>query len=117
MTQAAITKSSTGSRVGWWLLMALAVLAVLNHASLIFVLPGEEVLFIGWTAFSLYAALVLYGPYRRGERWAWFSTWIMVLAFAAPILFDADIGLFYLGAAVLMALGQFLTRGWFFSSG
>lgn len=114
MTEATITARSTTIKFGWWLLFVISALAILNHAALIFVIPGEEVLFIGWTAFSLYATLVLYFPYRRGERWAWYSTWIMVVSYASSIFFDADIGLYYLIAAGLMALGQLLTRDSFF---
>ena len=114
MTDAVVSSRSTTQRVGWWILFGISALAVLNHAVLIFVIPGEEVLFIGWTAFSLYSALVLYIPYRQGEKWAWYSTWILVVAFAAMILFDAEIGIFYLVAAGLMALAQLLTRETFF---
>jgi hypothetical protein len=97
------------------MLFGISTLAVLNHVALIFVIPGEEVLFIGWTAFSLYSALVLYFPYRQGEKWAWYSTWILVVSFATTFLFDVDIGLYSLVAAGLMAFGQMLTRESFFS--
>jgi hypothetical protein len=85
-----------------------------NHAALIFALPGEEVLFIGWTGLSIFSAVVLYFPYRQGEKWAWFATWVFVATFTPLILFDAEIGLFYLVAAGLMALAQLLTRDAFF---
>ena len=114
MTEAAISTRSTTQKVGWWILFGISALAVVNHAVLIFVIPGEEVLFIGWTAFSLYSALVLYFPYRQGEKWAWFSTWILVVVFASMILFDAEIGIYYLVAAGLMAFGQLLIRESFF---
>ena len=117
MTDAVVSSRSTTQRVGWWILFGISALAVVNHAFLIFVVPGEEVLFIGWTAFSLYSALVLYFPYRQGEKWAWYSTWILVVAFAVMILFDAEIGIFYLVAAGLMAFGQLLNRGSFFPKG
>lgn len=115
MSEATIAVRSSTQKVGWGLLLVLSALALLNHAALIFVIPGEEVLFIGWTAFNLYSTLVLYFPYRRGERWAWFSTWILVVAFASTALFDAEIGIFYLVAAGLVAVGQLLTRDSFFS--
>lgn len=114
MSEAAITTRSTVHKVGWWILFGISALAVLNHAALIFVIPGEEVLFIGWTALSLYSVLVLYFPYRQGEKWAWYSTWILILSFASMIPFDADIGLYYLVAAGLMAFSQLLTRESFF---
>jgi hypothetical protein len=117
MSEAAITTRSTTHKVGWWILFGISVLAVLNHAALIFVIPGEEVLFIGWTALSLFSALVLYFPYRQGEKWAWYSTWIFVLSFAGLVPFDAEIGLYYLVAAGLMAFSQILTREAFFPKG
>ncbi len=117
MTEAAISTRSTTQKAGWWILFGISALAVVNHAVLIFVIPGEQVLFIGWTAFSLYSALVLYIPYRQGEKWAWYSIWILVVAFATMILFDAEIGLYYIVAAGLMAFGQLLNRGSFFPKG
>jgi hypothetical protein len=117
MTEAAISTRSITQKVAWWILFGISALAVVNHAVLIFFIPGEQVLFIGWTAFSLYSALVLYIPYRQGEKWAWYSTWILVVAFATMILFDAEIGLYYLVAAGLMAFGQLLNREMFFSKG
>lgn len=110
MSETAITIRSKTTKLGWWILIGIASLAVLNHAALIFAIPGEEVLFIGWTGLSLYSVFVLYFPYRKGERWAWYSTWILILSFAALVPFDAEIGLYYLVAAGLMTLGQFLTR-------
>lgn len=114
MSEATITTRSSTIKVGWWILLVISALTIINHAALIFVIPGEAVLFIGWTAFSLYSTLVLYFPYRRGERWAWYSTWIMVISYASMIVFDADIGLYYAIAAGLMAVGQLLTRDSFF---
>ena len=114
MSETAINMRSTGNKIGWRILFGISALAVLNHAALIFAFPGDEVLFIGWTAFSMYAALVLYFPYRQGEKWAWYSTWILVVSFALMILFDSDIGIYYLVAAGLMAFGQLLTRQTFF---
>jgi hypothetical protein len=114
MSEAAIATRSTADKVGWWILFGISALAILNHAALIFVIPGEEVLFVGWTALSLYSALVLYIPYRQGEKWAWYSTWILILSFASMILFDAEIGIYYLVEAGLMALSQLMTRESFF---
>jgi hypothetical protein len=114
MSETTIPVRSSTQRFGWGLLLVISALALLNHAALIFVIPGEEVLFIGWTAFNLYSTLVLFFPYRRGERWAWYSTWILPVAFASTALFDAEIGLYYLIAAGLIILGQLLTRDSFF---
>jgi hypothetical protein len=98
---------------GWILLVVVAALATLNHLVLIFAF-NEPVLFIGWTAFNLYACLVLWIPFQQGERWAWGSLWILVITFASMIFFDRQIGPFYLGAAAILAVGLLLTASAFF---
>lgn len=101
-------------KAGGILLLVVAVLMALNHLVLIFAL-NQPVLFIGWTAFNLYALLVLWFPFRQGERWAWGATWILVIALASTIFFDRQIGGFYLGAAAIAAVGLLLTASAFFS--
>lgn len=94
--------------VGWILLLSISMLMALNHVALIFFM-NERTLFIGWAAFNLYSTLVLWIPFRRGERWAWLVSWISVIALASLIAFDSQVGPLYLGAAVLMAVGLALT--------
>lgn len=106
----------TRFKAGWILLLVVSALTTLNHLVLIFALD-EPALFIGWTAFNLYACLVLWFPFRRGERWAWYTSWILVIAFASAIFFDARIGAFYLGVAVIMVVGLLLTYSAFFLRG
>jgi hypothetical protein len=113
-TQTVTTRSKT-FEIGWIILLVLSVLATLNHM----MLPayGDDVgLAIGWTGFSLYATMVLAIPFRRGERWAWHASWILVIGFAAPILFipGEGMGLIYLIIAGVMALCLLLTRSAFF---
>ena len=101
-------------KAGWILLLVVSALMTLNHLILIFAL-NQPSLFIGWTAFNLYALLVLWFPFRQGERWAWGATWILVIALASAIFFDRQIGPFYLGAAAIAAVGLLLTASAFFS--
>jgi hypothetical protein len=115
MSEATIQTQSTGFKIGWWILFSISVLGAVGHAALVFALPGEEVLFIGWAALNLYSVLVLYFPYRRGEKWAWYTTWVMIVPFALVMLFDAQIGSMYLILAGLMAVGQLLARRQFFA--
>jgi hypothetical protein len=105
---------STRFKVGWIMLLVISILMALQHLVLIFAIMDEAVLFIGWTAFNLYSSIVLYIPFRRGERWAWVTTWIMVLVFALMPLFDPQIGAIYAVASILIAAGLALTRGAFF---
>lgn len=117
MSSNTITIQSTGFKAGWILLLIVSALSVLNHAVLTFVFQDQAVLFIGWTAFNLYSTLVLFFPFRRGEKWAWYASWILVIPYASLIFFDAEVGPYYLGAAVLMGVGLLLTRPAFFQRG
>jgi hypothetical protein len=97
-------------KTGWVLLLIAAGLMVLNHFMLIFA-EDEPTLFIGYTAFSFYALVVLLIPFRRYERWAWYCTWILPLGLVAPAFFNFDtIGIFYSVFAAICVLGLLLTR-------
>lgn len=50
---------------GWWLLFVTMLLVTIGHTALLFLIPGDEVLFLGWIALPLYALVVLLVPYRR----------------------------------------------------
>lgn len=100
--------------VGWWILMAICALSAAGHLALLFAIPGEELLFLGWTVVSAYAAVVLAIPYRRGERWAWYTSWLIVLTFALVPLYSTEQGPIYLAVGVVMAVCQLLTRAYFY---
>ncbi len=34
---------------------------------------------ITWVGFNILALAVIVGPYRRGERWAWYTLWLLPL--------------------------------------
>lgn len=113
-TQTVPTRSKS-FEIGWIILLMLSALATLNHM----MLPayGDDMgLAIGWTGYSLYATLVFAIPFRRGERWAWYTSWILVAGFAAPILFlpGEGIAVIYLIIAGGMAMCLLLTRSAFF---
>jgi hypothetical protein len=101
---------STGFKFGWWFLIVVTAMSVAGHALLPFFTTGEEMLFVGWTTMNLYALVVLLTAYKRGEAWGWWLTWLMPASYASPILFDAEVGPAYFGAAVLMAAAQLITR-------
>jgi hypothetical protein len=100
--------------IGWYVLLIISALATLNHI----MLPGygdPVVLGIGWTGYSLYAIVVFAIPFRRGERWGWYTSWILVIGFAVPILINQESCVVaYLIAAGIMALCLLLTRPAFF---
>jgi len=101
--------------IGWIVLLFISALATLNHIML--PLYGDPVaLGIGWTGFSLYAIVVLAIPFRRGERWAWYTTWLLAIGFASAILITREgYAVMYLIAAGIMAFALLLTRPAFFS--
>ena len=112
-TQTVTTRSATfeACRI---IMLIISIFATLNTIMLP-VYGDPIVLSIGWTGFSLYASLVLAIPFRRGERWAWYTSWILVIAFAAPILIIREsYTVMYLVAAGVMALCLLLTRPAFF---
>ena len=100
-------------RIGWW------VLVVITGASILILVSGplagyaetdmEVWAFFALAAMNIYALVVLFTGYRRGEQWAWWVTWDLVAIYAMTILYEPDPGPYYLGAAVVMAIAQLLT--------
>jgi hypothetical protein len=102
---------------GWIILLVSAALVALNHFGLIFFLD-EPVLFTGFAAFNLYAFLVIYILFRRGEKWAWYATWILPIGLALPAatnLSQPGLAIFYFAVAGVCLLGLLLTMRDFFS--
>lgn len=100
--------NSTRFSIGWIPLLVSAALMTLTHFSLIFILD-EPVLFTGFAFFNLYALLVILIPFRRGEKWAWKTTWLLPLGLALPAALDPDIMFFYFAVAAVCVLGLLLT--------
>ncbi len=94
-------------KLGWGILLVCAALMTLMHFVLMLTLD-QPILFFGYTLFNLYALLVIYFPLRRGERWAWWSTWLLPIGLALPALLDTGLG-FYYGLAAACVLGLWLT--------
>src|SRR5215211_796824 len=103
-------------KTGRIILLVAAALMTLNDAVLMFVLD-DPVLFLGYAAFNLYALLVIAIPFRRGEKWAWYATWILPsgLALSAVLAGDPKITPFYLAVAAACVLGLLLTMRDFFA--
>ncbi len=115
MTAQPARTRTTAFQAGWIALLAISALGTIGYVILIFVMRDKATVFLGWGAYTLYAGVVLYGPFRRGEKWAWYTTWILVVGFAAPILLTKEsFAAWDLGAAVVMALAMLLTRPTFF---
>ena len=110
-------RQSSTFKLGWGLLLFLAVGTMLGHLGLLLFDPGFEVGFIGWATFELLLAAIVAIPYRRGERWAWTVVWAVVIPYGLVMFFNPEIGPYYLGMAVLTAIGQALTYSAFFGQG
>lgn len=98
---------------GWIILLVSAALMTLGHLSMIFVLD-EPNLFTGFAAFTLYSFIVILIPFRRGEKWAWLTTWILPVGLAIPAATDPNIAIYYFGIAAVCVLGLLLTMRDFF---
>lgn len=109
--QTVATPRNTTFKIGWIVLLILSALAAFWHTAAVFIMMDEATLFLGWAAFNLYSTIVLYLPFRRGAKWAWYTSWLLVIGFAAPILISQEsFTVYYLGAAVIMAVSLLLTR-------
>jgi len=116
MSATAAPAQNTRFKVGWIILVILAALMTLNHIVLIFALD-DPVLFIGYTAFNLYALIVILIPFRRAEKWAWLATWILPIGLALPASTDPDLAIFYYSVAGLCVVGLLLSLRDSFSQG
>ena len=113
-TQTNVTRSAA-FEFGWIVLLLISALSALWLIIMMFTFVDEALFFMGWVAFSLYTTLVVYIPFRRGEKWAWYSTWIQVILFASTIFFGpSEISMKYLVAAGVMAVCLLLTGPVFF---
>ena len=114
MLASSIFTDSTRFKISWIALLISAALMSLTHFSLIFILD-EPVLFTGFALFNLYALLVILIPFRRGEKWAWATTWLLPIGLALPAALDPDILFFYFAVAAICVLGLLLSMPAFFS--
>jgi hypothetical protein len=110
------TSHNARFKTGQIILLVAAALMTLNHVVIIFVLD-DPVLFLGYTAFTLYALVVIAIPFRRCEKWAWYATWILPIGLAAVAALSGDPNItpFYYGTAAACVLGLLLTMREFFA--
>ena len=104
------------SKTGWIILLVLSALMVLGHFSMIFFQGGDETtLFIGLTVFNLYAFIVIFIPFPRGEKWAWVATWTLPALALLIGVTNPSLAIYYYGVAAVCVLGLLLTMRDFFS--
>ena len=69
---------------------------------------------ITWVGFNIFALILALSPFRRGERWAWYTLWMLPLLWLSLFTLAPDLR-FYLVLAILTAAGLLLPYGTFFS--
>lgn len=113
-TQTKVTHSDTFT-IGWIVLLFISAMSTLWLIILAFTIVDDAPFLMSGAALSLFTSLVLYFPFRRGKKWAWFSIWIQVILFASTIFFGSpEIATKYLVAAGVMAFCLLLTGPTFF---
>jgi hypothetical protein len=119
-----------GERYGLWLLLASAgvgilfavILAITPNAILndpSFRVGSAPVALrywgITWVGFSIFALVLILVPFRRGERWAWWTLWVVPLLWLAHWV-AVPLALHNPFLAAIGALGLILTRRRFFAA-
>jgi hypothetical protein len=113
-------------KYGWMVLSASAILGIV--AALITTLPPISwfwdplyesaypimgalgTALVGLNVLALVMSLI---PYRRGERWAWFTLWMLPLGWVSQFVFLTDVS--YLVLALFTTVGLALPYRRFFS--
>ena len=75
------------------------------------IMGGWGVTWVGFNVIALVLALI---PFRRGERWAWYTLWTLPLLWLSLFALATDLRL-YLALAVVTAAGLILPYRRFFS--
>src|SRR5215210_4711515 len=113
-------------KYGWMILSASAVLGIVAAVVTTFpplyvfssslyegVYPMLGALGTALVGFNILALIISLIPYRRGERWAWFTLWLLPLGWVSQFVFLPDAS--YLVLALLTTVGLLLPYRRFFS--
>jgi len=124
---APVRKQRAYEKYGWMILSTSAVLGIVAAVVTTFpplyvfssslykgVYPMLGALGTALVAFNILAFIMSLIPYRRGERWAWYTLWLLPLEWVSQFVFSPDI--FYLVLALLTAVGLVLPYRRFFAS-
>ena len=117
----------TYERYGWIILSASAVLGI--FAAVTATLPPLSWFWnplfessysimgawgVSWVGFNIFALVMIRVRYRRGERWAWFTLWMLPLMWLAQFALAPGL-LYYLVLAIITTAGLVLPYRRFFS--
>jgi hypothetical protein len=64
--------------------------------------------------FNVFALVMIVVPYRRGERWAWYTLWLLPLMWLSQFVLAPDLR-YYLVLAIMTTAGLILPYRRFFS--
>jgi hypothetical protein len=106
---------SRAARIAFWALVAVTgALTALHLAGILFIADGddERLMFTCYAALNALSLVVLLGPFRGGQTWAWAASWIQLVpnALVLPILGREGPGIQYLAFTVVMAACLLLAR-------
>ncbi len=114
----------TYGRNAWLILFAAAALGIFGGVSLLFPtnptyqLPTVIWIIrawgITWIGFNMLALVLIVGPYRRGERWAWYALWLMPLLLVGYFVLSPELTMNLVLAILTAALGLLLPYRRFF---
>jgi hypothetical protein len=105
-------------KYAWMILFISALLGISGGVSLMF--PSDPTSLsprglwiirawgITWVGFNIFVLALSVGPYRRGERWAWYTLWLVPVLFIGYFLIAPETIYAYLVLAALTALGLIL---------
>jgi cell division protein FtsW (lipid II flippase) len=114
-------------RYGWVILFAGAALGIFGSVALLFpsdpsLLPSDprvpwltRAWGITWVGFNILALAVIVGPYRRGERWAWYALWLLPLLLLSYFVLAPHISMNLVLAIFTAAFGLILPSRRYFS--
>jgi len=69
---------------------------------------------VTWVGFNLFALILTLIPFRKGERWAWFTLWMLPLLWLSQFVLAPDLS-YYLVLAFISTVGLILPYRRFFS--
>jgi hypothetical protein len=113
-------------KYGWMVLSASAILGI--FAALITTLPPISWFWnpvyssaysimgawgVTWVGFNIIALAMILIPFRRYERWAWYTLWMLPLLWLSQFVFSPDLA--YVMLAALTMIGLFLPYRMFFT--
>ncbi len=103
--------TSRPARIAVWVLVILTgVLTAIHLAGIFFIADGDEerLMFTCYTALNALSLVVLLGPLREGQPWAWAASWIQILATALVVPIAGIVQ--YLAFAAVMAVCLLVAR-------